>query len=288
MVALESLRGPHMTGSFRRLALSCIIDCLAEPWASSSDTLPALRLSAELARRFGLPRVGARALAILGRLALASNRAAEASTAIDGAVASLETEDHRAWGGADWPLHSLPREIRDLARAFFDGGGGCRSRFDSPPDARILLHAMAHRISRLSRSALGIDSRRESALRAVLTSAAQIKTGLGVEVLLSVLSEHARAITRAERACVVLVSQTDGERRIAGSSGADGAAASLMELSRTVIERALKTRTPLLLHDVFGDSELMARPSIVAMSLRSILCVPLMRGSDVFGVMYAG
>jgi signal transduction histidine kinase/ActR/RegA family two-component response regulator len=49
----------------------------------------------------------------------------------------------------------------------------------------------------------------------------------------------------------------------------------------------LHHRAPLLLHDILGDSELLARPSITALSLRSALCVPLQRGEALYGVLYA-
>lgn len=150
------------------------------------------------------------------------------------------------------------------------------------------LHAAAHRRMLAPAFDTKSDTRVASALRVVISLAAQLKTGAGLEALLDSLNAGAQKITGAERSCVVLFG-SDGSReiRVVSSLGADGATTDQLPLSQTIIQRVVAARRPLLLHDVFGDSELMARPSIAAFSLRSALCVPLLRGERLYGVMYA-
>jgi signal transduction histidine kinase/FixJ family two-component response regulator len=111
--------------------------------------------------------------------------------------------------------------------------------------------------------------------------------GGDVDTFLAVLTDHARRITKAERACAVLVPMGGGERRIVALSPSPHPSDVPYRLSDTVIDRALGTRAPLLLHDVFGDSELIGKPSVLSMSLRSVLCVPVLRGNEIYGVIYA-
>jgi signal transduction histidine kinase/CheY-like chemotaxis protein len=49
----------------------------------------------------------------------------------------------------------------------------------------------------------------------------------------------------------------------------------------------MTSQEPLLLHDVFEDEELLGQPSIANLSLHSVLCVPMLRGGELLGVMYA-
>ncbi len=286
-VHVESLRSPAIKGSSRRLGLGLLIEALDSYPVNDPQRTETLRRIADLAKRFDLPRFRARAHAVSARDALRSGDVALAALNVATTLDALESRGAFLGASAVWPRSIVPREVWDIAQTYLDNGTESSNLLADHHDSHIVLHAMAHRLSRRSSPTLGVDSRRESALRAVLASAAQFKARVGVDPLLTSLSEHARRITRAERACVVLISSADGTRRVAGSSSDTTDLGTLTPLSSTVIERALSTRSPLLLHDVFGDSELMARPSVLTMSLRSVLCVPLVRGGETYGVMYA-
>jgi len=220
-----------------------------------------------LAHRFNLPLLSARALALVARDAVDNDDFLSAADSITATVDAMEASSVGPKEQSRWPLRALPYEVRNLVGRLAKTPAFASTPIGVDHDYRIVLHAMAHRLARLSAKSIGVDARRESALRAVLAAAGQLKAGLPTEQLLSVLSDHARTITKADRACVVLLSSSNGERRVAGDSVSDRAFGGTDSLSRTVIERALTTRAPVLLHDVYGDSELMTRPSILAMSL---------------------
>jgi len=115
-----------------------------------------------------------------------------------------------------------------------------------------------------------------------------MNAGAGLDDLLQGMTQDTSDITGAERACLVLVhADDDFEMRTATTAAADDAGVEVADLSQTVIQRVIDSRTPLLLHDVFDDEELMGRPSITSLSLRSILCVPMLRGDTLYGVLYA-
>jgi signal transduction histidine kinase/ActR/RegA family two-component response regulator len=150
------------------------------------------------------------------------------------------------------------------------------------------LHALAHKLLVKHGCTAAPDGRVAAALRRVLEATGRINTGAGLDELLEAFTRHTIEITGAERACVVLV-ERENELRVRVAQGASDEASTLEveDLSHTVIQRVMDSAEPLLLHDVFDDQELMGRPSITSMSLRSILCVPMLRGGTLYGVMYA-
>jgi signal transduction histidine kinase/ActR/RegA family two-component response regulator len=130
------------------------------------------------------------------------------------------------------------------------------------------------------------DARTQVAMRTVLSVAARLHGGTGADSLLESVTRYAREITRAERACVVVTNQ-DGQSVVRVASGIGDQPINLEQISTSVINRVIKSRAPLLVHDVYGDTELMARPSIATLSLRSALCVPMLREAKLLGVLYA-
>lgn len=57
--------------------------------------------------------------------------------------------------------------------------------------------------------------------------------------------------------------------------------------SLTIVNRVLDERKTLIIADALSDEELQKRQSIQQMSLRSILCAPLMIKKDLIGLLYA-
>lgn len=150
------------------------------------------------------------------------------------------------------------------------------------------LHAVAHRLLLEAGRSSQEDPRRADALHQVLAITAHIESGVSLDALLEAITRNTAQVTRAQRACVVLLDPSQPEQmRVATSVTALGQSFQAHELSHTVVRRVLNTRKPLLMHDAFGDEELLGRPSITALSLRSILCVPMSRGNELYGVIYA-
>lgn len=275
----ESLTGVQQRAWFEAVLAACISRGVND--TEVDRTLAAL--TTVCAQR-GLHSVEARALALRATSLLAHGDAATAGYCVTGITRAL------AQPGGDSPdsyaATGMSREVLLCLTAL-------RSRrhpSEAPPLASIpyQLHAEAHLLQVEAGSTTTPDTRRQTAMRSILAVSAKLKTGAGLEALLESLNDFAREITKAARTCIVLLSPTsDREISIASSSGGTDGRAPLETISKTVIRRVLSSRAPLLLHDVFGDTELMARPSILSLSLRSVLCVPMLRGTDLYGVMYA-
>ncbi|MHC5012619.1 MAG: ATP-binding protein, partial [Planctomycetota bacterium] len=173
-----------------------------------------------------------------------------------------------------------PDELTRAARRF-------RSARDEAADADS-LHATAHRALLRHGNTSAPDQRLASALRRVLEVSAQMRSEGGLESLLESMTRHTIEITGAQRACVVLLEEDSGlQIRVSTSASDQQQRVDIRDLSHTVIRRVIVSKKPLLLHDIFDDEELMGRPSIANLSLRSILCVPMLRGGNLYGVMYA-
>jgi signal transduction histidine kinase/CheY-like chemotaxis protein/tetratricopeptide (TPR) repeat protein len=149
------------------------------------------------------------------------------------------------------------------------------------------LQALAHRLLATFGKVTDVDERMTRALRQVLQASAKLDATGDVQALLRSVTELTIDITGAERALVVRPRE-DGthETTIALNAAAQSRTAD-EGVSETVVRRALALRRPLILHDVYGDEELMQRPSITRLALRSIICAPMLRRGQFFGVVYA-
>ena len=107
--------------------------------------------------------------------------------------------------------------------------------------------------------------------------------------LLESLMDEAIEVTRADKGFLILLE--NGELRvkvarnlIAGEHrGRDGAG---VRLDRR--EGGAARRKPLILSDALDDPEFKASKSVVNLKLLSVMCVPLVRKGELFGVLYVG
>jgi|GEM_PF-6423505 len=197
----------------------------------------------------------------------------------------------RALAHVPMSLAAMPRSLRappaehvQCARSLAQDGKGSLPDNPTPSD----LHALAHSLLLAADRPQQRGARREEALRQVLAATSRMEPRAQLEALLERLTRSTAEITGAQRACVVLIeNDPPGQMRVATSVTAAGGPITDQDLSHTVIQRVLASRKPLLLHDAFGDDELLGRPSITALALRSILCVPMLRDGALLGVMYA-
>lgn len=148
--------------------------------------------------------------------------------------------------------------------------------------SHLLSSAQAHE------EELPRDTRLADAMRAAVSAATRTRASGRIEELLDDVVTSTITITGAERACVVLRSD-EGESKVhvASSASDQEEGESIESVSQAVLDRVLAGGEALLLHDVFEDEELLGRPSITSLSLRSILCVPILGPRGVLGAIYA-
>lgn len=133
-------------------------------------------------------------------------------------------------------------------------------------------------------------------LRALARNAAQINSQLDLNNVLSETMDVIIALTGAERGYIILVNEETGELdfRVVRENEAvtnprrGGAEASGGEpqISQSIVREVLTTGEPLLADNAYGDERLQNNVSIAALTLRSVLCVPLSYREKTLGVVY--
>ncbi|MGE0192371.1 MAG: ATP-binding protein [Planctomycetota bacterium] len=277
------LPGPEMhrgaSGPLRRAAFELVLKFAAD--ARSRDIAKwhsALDMVARYSRHSGEQLIHLRATALRSTLTncVKSDRIRNFSDAVGGLAELLGRQDSRAQG---W---RLPREYA-VARASLAGGS----------DATLIhysiaaLQAYAHRLISSVGTSNSSDGRLTNALRHVLQATSDLDATGDLNELTRKVSQLTVEMTGCERALVVR-KLPDGTQ-VVSTAMSDAARARGLDptVSQTVVRRAMELRRPLILHDVFGDEELMQRPSITRLALRSIICAPMLRHEKFYGVVYA-
>jgi adenylate cyclase len=127
-------------------------------------------------------------------------------------------------------------------------------------------------------------------LRALADMSAQINQSLDVDTILQETMDIVIALTGAERGYLVMLDpETDEwyfriirEDSIMGNKNPDVEP----QISRSVLTHVITHREPLLADNAFQDERFQSQASVANLSLRSVLCVPLMYKDDIFGVVY--
>jgi len=100
--------------------------------------------------------------------------------------------------------------------------------------------------------------------------------------------EFAATAIGASRGFILLTGQSELELTAAAQFGGvdDGARASALEVSRTIVRRVAESGVPFIAGDVGSDPRLGSTHSLLDMAVRSLICVPLHTKSGVIGTIY--
>jgi len=111
-------------------------------------------------------------------------------------------------------------------------------------------------------------------------------TNVDQSILLSRICELLVRSFAAQRACIALQDSMTGEFVQAAVVHSTRVERCDLPMSRTIIERVCRERSSLLGTDARIDPRLKDAPSIVGHEIRSVMCVPLIRGDELLGVFY--
>jgi len=104
------------------------------------------------------------------------------------------------------------------------------------------------------------------------------------------LTETLRAtveLAECERGCLLLAEK--GALRVVANRNVDPTVMRSREFHGSVgaMQRALGSKLPVVVNDVHRDSELAARESVITGGMRTLICLPLLAGGDILGLIYA-
>ncbi len=133
------------------------------------------------------------------------------------------------------------------------------------------------------------DQQRErNELEALFHVSQVVNSSLDLEQVLNQVMDQIIQLTQAERGFLMLKNeQGQLEFRIARNVDRETIEGSSFEISRTIVQRVADTGEPVVTTNAQEDPRFSAQESVVAYSLRSILCVPLRVKDQVTGVIYA-
>jgi len=172
-------------------------------------------------------------------------------------------------------------------RIEFGRASGVRAVFDPPPsaDASSLLDQLARW---RSTSATDLDQ-----LRILLEAVRRFHSARAIEEIYPAVLEFSLQITNAERAYLFTLTDTGSPCLAYGRNRQGERIYDDSTISHSVLVQVLRSGDEILVADTQREANLNERESIQVQSLRSIVCIPLLRravqppdASPVFGVLY--
>ena len=132
-------------------------------------------------------------------------------------------------------------------------------------------------------------AREREALRALYEVGQAVNSTLDLGAVLNQVMDRIIELTGAERSFLMLRDDDTGELEVVVARNMDRETirSSSFQVSRTVVDQVATEGTPVVTTNAQTDPRFAAQESIVAYSLRSILCVPLRARDRITGVVYA-
>lgn len=159
-----------------------------------------------------------------------------------------------------------------------------------PPMVLTALSGVRSDLSKLE-TALVEEQTELGQLRALADMAAEITTSLKVQTVLEETMDLVIALTRAERGYVVSLDEATDEFNFRVSRDdtlkpGQAKSGTKPQISQSVLRKVIETREPVLADNASDDARFEGNVSIVNLSLRSVLCAPLIFKEETLGAVY--
>ncbi len=130
--------------------------------------------------------------------------------------------------------------------------------------------------------------RQRNELETLYEIARVLNSTLDLDSVLQLVMDQVITVVNAERGFLMLVNPSTGELEftIARDKQARTIDKSAFKISRSTVERVVRTREPLLTDDAQLDVAFKGQESIMAYGIRSIMCVPLIVRGNCIGAVY--
>ena len=149
------------------------------------------------------------------------------------------------------------------------------------------LNHIIHKLGELSQQVIKTDEEHRDLL-ALADISQVVNSSLQLNDVLRIVMDTIIRLTGAERGFLMLLGKSgDLTIRIARNWEQESIRPVDFAVSRTIINQVASTGKPIVTTNAQSDPRFSAQDSIIAFSLRSILCVPLKVKKDLIGVIYA-
>ncbi|MBL8678223.1 MAG: sigma 54-interacting transcriptional regulator [Myxococcales bacterium] len=125
-------------------------------------------------------------------------------------------------------------------------------------------------------------------LRRLLQFSERLLVTRDVQSLLESVLDGAIEVTGAERGFVLLLRDNKPEVRAARNLRQESIPDAVRQLSDSIVAKVIETKRPIIIADAMNDSAFARSDSVMHLRLSSVLCVPLMAGGELLGLLYLG
>ena len=158
---------------------------------------------------------------------------------------------------------------------------------DLPVDAIQNLATLADMLGELSRKMESVEAE-HGKLLALTAIGGVVNSSLELDEVLGIVMENIVHLTGAERGFLMLRdAQGEMVTRVARHWSQEAIKSGEAATSHTIVQRVIESGEAIVTTNAQEDHRFSGQASIVALSLRSILCVPLKVKDELTGVIYA-
>ncbi len=165
------------------------------------------------------------------------------------------------------------------------------TRLSTTPDVLKAQQTLLRIQSLMPRFQSAVDTlvRERQSLQGLYEVGQAVNSSLDLPQVLNQVMDRIIQLTGAERSFLMLKDETTGEMAVRTARNVDREtlAHSEFSVSWTIVEQVTRDGRPVVTTNAQADPRFAAQESVVAYSLRSILCVPMMVRDRVTGVIYA-
>ncbi len=148
------------------------------------------------------------------------------------------------------------------------------------------LTNLAERLSAVTRKVEALENQYGN-MQALVQIGSVVNSSLELDEVLRIVMDNIVRLTHAERGFLVLRNeQGQLATQVARNWEQESIKSAEASTSRTIVQRVVDSGEPIITTNAQQDQRFSGQESIVALSLRSILCVPLKVKNDLIGVVY--
>ena len=121
-------------------------------------------------------------------------------------------------------------------------------------------------------------------LQATLKALSELSQINNIELLCEKILDFTKEVLKPERGMVLLYESGDTKNLKLTASIGNTQDTESLNISRTIVDAAVENRSGILAADVQSDERFAEAKSVMASGMRSVMCVPLLDKSQVFGI----